>query len=111
MRIVLLLSLVLTACGGGGDKAARPADPDTKADQRTAELTGWTKLGERWVDGAVDSDVIQVGRDDGRFRAVTLRVEHSSLELYDVKIVFGDGTMFSPDTRFVFRPETRTRVI
>jgi hypothetical protein len=113
MRIVLFLTLVLAACGGGtkARRAQAPLDADTRADRSTEVMTGWTKLGERWVDGKLDGDVIQVGRDDGRFRAVTIKVEHSALELYDVRIVFGDGTSFSPETRLVFRPETRSRVI
>lgn len=71
----------------------------------------WTKLGERWVDGARDRDVIAVGARDGRFRRIMLVVEHSALEMFDVVVTFGDGSRFSPPTRHVFSPETRSSVI
>jgi hypothetical protein len=38
-------------------------------------------------------------------------VEHSALEMYDVVVTFGDGTRFSPPTRHVFSPDTRSHVI
>ena len=36
---------------------------------------GWGYLGEAHVDGGQDHDSIHVGRHDGRFRAIQLRVE------------------------------------
>ena len=68
-------------------------------------------LGERTVDGRGDHDVIQVGRDDGRFRRVQLEAQGSDLELRDVTITFGDGQTFSPGTRMVFNQGSRSRVI
>lgn len=71
----------------------------------------WTKLGERWVDGEHDRDVISVGARDGSFRRLMIVVEHSALEMYDVDVVFGDGSSFSPRTRHVFGPDTRSTII
>jgi len=40
-----------------------------------------------------------------------LKAEYSALELYDVDITFGDGSTWSPPTRFVFTRNSRSRVI
>jgi hypothetical protein len=71
----------------------------------------WVKLGERWVDGAHDRDVIPVGAREGRYRRIRIVVERSPLEMYDVVITFGDGTPFSPQTRHVFGADTHSHVI
>jgi hypothetical protein len=76
-----------------------------------AGRAGWSRLGERSVDGARDRDVITVGAREGRYRRIMLVVEHSALELFDVVVTFGDGTRFSPSMRHVFGAETRSRVI
>jgi len=71
----------------------------------------WKKLGERSVGGKFDKDVIQVGADDGLFTAIQVKVEGSALEMYDIKVVFGSGEPFSPNTRLVFGKDSWTRVI
>jgi len=107
--IVLLFSslFVLGACG-----ATRRAERrDDRRDRRIEAATGWTKLGERWVDGAADHDVIHVGGARGRYSRVMLKVEHSSLELFDVVVTFGNGETFSPPTRLIFGRGETSRVI
>ena len=76
-----------------------------------ASRADWTKLGERWVDGVRDRDVIPVGARDGTFRRIMIVVEHSALEMYDVMIHFSDGSHFSPPTRLVFSPNTRSQIV
>jgi hypothetical protein len=71
----------------------------------------WVKLGERWVDGAHDRDVIPVGAREGRYRRIRIVVERSALEMYDVVVTFGDGTPFSPQTRHIFGADTHSHVI
>ena len=71
----------------------------------------WKKLGERSVDGKLDKDVIQVGDDDGLFTAIQVKVEGSALEMFDIKVVFGNGESFSPNTRLVFSKDTTSRLI
>lgn len=80
-------------------------------DRATEALTGWTKLGEHWVNGGGDVDTILVGASEGRYHRVMLKVEHSALELFDVVFTFGDNSTFSPQTRLVFAQGTTTRVI
>jgi hypothetical protein len=71
----------------------------------------WNKLGERWVDGTRDRDVIPVGTRYGAYRRIMIVVEHSALEMHDVVVHFSDGTEFSPPTRHVFAANTRSHVI
>lgn len=102
-----------------GNPATTPVAPGARADEKrddardrkVEDRTGWDKLGERMVDGKADRDTIQVGRAEGRFSRVMLVVEHSALELFDVDIVFGDGSKHSPGTRLVFGKDTSSRVI
>lgn len=71
----------------------------------------WEKLGERTVNGKVDKDVIVVGRDDGVFTAIQIKVEGSALQMFEIKVVFGNGESFEPKTRLVFDKDTSSRVI
>ena len=84
---------------------------DDRRDAVTQDMTGWTKLGERWADGRLDRDEIVVGAVEGTFRRVMLKVEHSRLDLLDVHLFFGDGSMFSPGTRLSFAPGSTSRII
>jgi hypothetical protein len=115
LAIASFLVGTIVACGGGNRAVAQPERRqerrDDRQDRRTEALTGWEKLGERWVDGKVDRDAIDVGAREGRFRRVMLKVEHSAMELYDIRFVFGDGSDFSPNTRIAFDKDSRTRTI
>lgn len=71
----------------------------------------WELLGSRQVNFAVDRDVIPVTAREGVFRAIKLEVEEGNLEMYDIKVVFGNGEVFSPETRLVFRENSRSRTI
>jgi len=100
----VLLSVLLAGCVVRPAPAAprRAERADNRHDRRVEAVTGWSKLGQRWVNGRADRDVIHVGAIDGRFGRIKLKAEHSALELYDVRVFFGDGTSFSPGTRLVF---------
>ena len=71
----------------------------------------WELLGSRQVNFAVDRDVIPVTAREGVFRAIKLEVEDGNLEMYDITVVFGNGEVFSPETRLVFRENSRSRTI
>ena len=51
----------------------------------------WVYLGEANVDGSADHDRIKIGRDDGRFRAIQIRVERAPIEFQRVVVHFGNG--------------------
>jgi hypothetical protein len=110
MRTRLVFTLLVMTVGMGC--AHRHADHRAEGRGPAVESRAdWNKLGERWVDGVRDRDVIAVGAREGRYRRIMIVVEHSALEMYDVVVVFGDGTRFSPSTRHVFSPDTRSHVI
>ncbi|HVV85526.1 MAG TPA: hypothetical protein VHE35_20845 [Kofleriaceae bacterium] len=111
MLLSTLAACVVHTAPGPSRAERREERRDDRRDARMEEMTGWEKLGERWVDGGADHDVIPVGRADGRFTTIRLKVEHSALELFDVVVVFGDGQTFSPNTRFVFGQDTWSRDI
>jgi hypothetical protein len=71
----------------------------------------WERLGVRTVNGGNDHDIIHVGRAEGRFRKIQIVVDHSAIEMFEVLVVFGDGSVYSAPTRLVFGPNTTTRVI
>src|SRR5262247_216024 len=52
----------------------------------------WEYLGESNVDGRFDHDVIEVGRDEGRFRALQIRVSNAPIFLQRVIVNYGNGT-------------------
>jgi hypothetical protein len=90
----------------------RPEERRAPARELRAEARGdWNKLGERWVDGAHDRDVIYVGGRDRAYRRIMIVVEHSALEMDNVVVHFTDGTAFAPPTRHVFAANTRSHVI
>lgn len=116
-RLVLagLGTLVLTPTLASAQRRGRERRQERRddvQDQAAAAMTGWTRLGERWVQpGGVDHDTIVVTGAAGTFRQIALRVEHSALELFDVNLTFGDGQQFSPGTRLVFGRDTPSRTI
>lgn len=103
-----LLLLLATGAACAHHSAPPPAPRGEPVVVRRAD---WVMLGERTVDGARDRDMIQVGAREGRYRRIMLVVENSALELFDVEVTFGNGSRFSPHTRHVFGPQTRSRVI
>src|ERR1700760_2282405 len=50
----------------------------------------WERLGDAHVDGHNDHDNIHVGRSDGKFRAVQLRVSGGAIDFQRVIVHFGD---------------------
>jgi hypothetical protein len=122
LTALLATTPALAACGGGGNGGRGAAAPTTELRQGHTdgreqvrepkkEEAKWEKLGERVVDGKVDKDTIAVGRDDGRFSEIQIRVEGSALEMFNVVVTFGDGESFSPPTRLVFGKGTNSRAI
>ncbi len=107
---LLLLTILITAASMG----CAHRHPEQRVAPRESAVVShadWTMLGERWVDGVRDRDVIPVGRREGRYRRIMIVVEHSALEMYEVVVNFGDGTQFMPATRHVFGANTRSHVI
>src|SRR5215471_10427870 len=51
----------------------------------------WDYLGDAHVDGGQDHDNIKVGRHDGRFRAIQLRVSGGEIFFERVLVHYGNG--------------------
>jgi hypothetical protein len=51
----------------------------------------WIYLGESNVDGNSDHDRIKVGRSDGRFRSLQIRVERAPIEFDRVVVHYSNG--------------------
>ena len=52
----------------------------------------WAYLGDSHVDGSVDHDSIKVGRSDGSFRAIQLRVSGGAINFERVIVRYGNST-------------------
>ena len=72
---------------------------------------GWTKLGERSVNGRVDKDRITVARAKGKFEKLTIVVLGSDLDLLDFEVKFGKGPPWNPAVKHTFKEGQRSRVL
>lgn len=90
--------------------------PPTRPDDRPHrpfrfESAGWTLLGEKTVDGRVDSDQVDFSQKQGTVSKLTIVVLDSDLEMIDLKILYVSGQDLHPTGRHYFREDSRTRVI
>jgi hypothetical protein len=70
----------------------------------------WTELGCKRVSlFGVDRDSIEVGRSEGRFRAIRLLVRGADIQLLDLKVVYGNGEPDHVPVRSLIRQGERTR--
>jgi hypothetical protein len=51
----------------------------------------WEQLGCVEVGRRVEVDVIQVGRREGRYKAVRLQVQNRDIRINDLRVIYGDG--------------------
>lgn len=74
-----------------------------------ASAQKWELLGEKEVGFRVDRDVIKVGRKEGRYEKLRLRVEKNDIELLDLKVVYGNGDVQDIRVRSNIRAGSETR--
>ena len=108
-RLSFVLLVVLSACTVG--YAPPPADPGAVSVAGHPDMTGWRLMGDAWVTGPFEHEIIPVGKSEGRFARVMLVVTDSSLEVGDVVILFGNGQRWSPGLRRSFADGSRSRAI
>jgi hypothetical protein len=72
---------------------------------------GWVYLGEAHVDGAADHDKIKIGRSEGRFRALQIRVDYAAIEFNHVVVHYANGTSEEVQVRQKIRAGGSTRDI
>jgi hypothetical protein len=75
------------------------------------EGPGWTTIGHRKVNLRADHDLIKVGSNRGRFRAIGFIFDGAPVTMHRVLVVFGNGEPFEPRVRQRFAPGSRTRRI
>src|ERR671931_2492571 len=71
----------------------------------------WELLGTRRVSFTLDHDAILVGAREGGFTAIKLDVAGGDLEMYNIRVTFGNRQAFSPNTRLLFRQGSWSRTI
>jgi hypothetical protein len=71
----------------------------------------WSLLGEATVNGSLDHDRINVGRNDGRFRALQIQVDRAPIEFQRVVVHYANGQEESLELRDRINPGRRTRAI
>ncbi len=96
--LVLLAALLVAPAHPAAPAGAAPRDE-------------WELLGTRQVNFRAEKDVIAVTGREGAFRAIKLEVEGGNLDMYNIRVIFGDGSVFSPETRINFREGSWSRTI
>jgi hypothetical protein len=71
----------------------------------------WVLLGQTTVDGQRDRDTIAIGRSEGRFRSIQLRVSGSSVEFQRVVVRYANGTSEEVEFRDYIPAGGQTRPI
>jgi len=104
------VALALSACTVG--YAPPPSGPATAPSVAAhPDMTGWRLMGDAWVAGQFEREIIRVGKYEGRVARVMLVVTGSNLEVADVVIQFGNGQRWSPGLRHSFGDGSRSRAI
>src|SRR2546428_10786939 len=83
-------------------------DGETSSAQRPGR---WVLLGETTVDGQRDFDKIVLGRAEGRFQSIQLRVSVAPVEFYRVVVHYGNGTSEEVEVRDRIPAGGQTRAI
>ncbi len=71
----------------------------------------WEFLGEAHVDGKIDHDRIKVGRSEGRYRALQLKVDRGDVEFHHVVVHYANGTSEEVQVRQKVRGGGKSRAI
>lgn len=71
----------------------------------------WIRLGCKDVRFLIDRDTVRVGRAEGRFSAIRLKVRRAPVEVLNLRVTFGNGTRMDVPVREVVRPGGTSRII
>jgi hypothetical protein len=71
----------------------------------------WELLGQREVDFKNDHDRIDMGRSEGRFKQLEVRVKNAPIEIYDMVVTFGNDTTYKPNLRHKFAEGSGSHII
>lgn len=76
-----------------------------------ATAGAWERIGLKEVSGQLDHDVLPVTVTEGRFQKIQLRVARASMEIFDLRVHFGDGTVQDVALRSHLSPGSSSRII
>ena len=110
-RLSCTLLLAASACTVGYAPPPASPGPPPPAVGGHPDMTGWRLMGDAWVNGPFERQIIPVGKYEGRFARVMLVVTDSNLEVGDVVIQFGNAQRWSPGLRHSFADGSRSRAI
>jgi hypothetical protein len=71
----------------------------------------WARLGCKDVRFLIDRDTLKVGREQGRFTALRLKVRRAPVEMLNLRVTFGNGTRMDVPAREFIAPGGVSRVI
>lgn len=71
----------------------------------------WTRLGCKEVKFLIDRDTLKVGRPEGRFSALRLKVRNAPVEMFNLRVTFGNGSRLDVPVREMIPPGASTRPI
>ena len=110
---IVTLAFVLVAAANGAAQAqyGRDMQADHGSDGHGYYGGRWSLLGERHIDGRVDNDKIDVGRDNGRFRAIQFRVEGGTVLFDRIRVTYLNGESEDIAVRSEIPAGGRTRII
>jgi hypothetical protein len=112
---VVCLVVAFAGCAAQGGEPTGDAAEAVSQNLTQSEATTTKDLKEKYVLlGAtsirgVDRDTLGIGRDDGLYSSVRLRVTGGALKMDKVRIVFGNGQDFEPQVRMEFDDRQPTR--
>jgi hypothetical protein len=110
---IVMLSFALVAVANSGAQAQHGGDTHAHDGRYGRGDYGgrWTLLGERHIDGRVDNDKIDVGRANGRFRAIQFRVYGGTVMFDHIRVKYLNGETDDISVRSEIPAGGRTRVI
>ena len=71
----------------------------------------WESLGQQEVDFRNDHDKIDVGRREGRFKQLQVRVKDAPIEIHDMVVTFDNNKTFKPQLRARFAKGSGSQII
>jgi hypothetical protein len=116
LAVVVGFSAFLISCtvstetrqgGGEQEKPVRHEDPYVR------DWHQWELLGERRVDSSsrADHDSIEIGRREGKFSELAIRIENSRIELSEMAVTFTNGETYKTRDSMIFNADSTSRII
>jgi hypothetical protein len=109
--LVLAFMLVALANSAAQAQYGRDTHADHGKNGRGAYGGQWTLLGQRHIDGRADNDKIDIGRDNGRFRAIQFRVEGGTVMFDRIRVQYLNGETDEISVRSRIDDGGKTRII